>query len=161
MAANYAKPSTPMLAISEPRWIRPEPRQVKLNVDASFCSDVSVGATGAILRYCNGRFIAASCRFLLNVSSVAMAESVAMKEGLTLANRLGCSSIVAESDSIETVDACTGRNTWWNEWVAIFADIVDLGLNIGNVEFKHISREANNVAREIARVCFIDKNICI
>ena len=104
---------------------------------------VSVGATGAILRDCNGRFIAASCRFLLNVSSVAMAESVAMKEGLALSNRLGCSSIVAESDSIETVDACTGRNTWWNEWVAIFADIVDLGLNIGNVEFKHISREAN------------------
>jgi hypothetical protein len=32
-----------------------------------------------------------------------MAEAIAMKEGLLLANRLGCNSIVAESDSIEKV----------------------------------------------------------
>ena len=52
------------------------------------------------------------------------------------------------------------EDTWWNESVAIFANIVDLGLNIGNVEFKHISREANKVAHELARGCFIDKISC-
>ena len=55
--------------------------------------------------------------FLPYVASVAMAEPRAMKEGLALANRLGVSVVVAESDSLETVEACTGDETWWNESV--------------------------------------------
>ena len=83
-----------------------------------------------------------------------------MKEGLMLAGRLGCNSIIAESDSVETIDACTGTDTWWNDSAAIFADIVDICSNIDRVTFKHIPREANKVAHELARKCFIDKNQC-
>ena len=44
--------------------------------------------------------------------------------------------------------------------MAFYADIVDLAADIGTVEFKHISREANKVAHELARMCFIIKNHC-
>jgi hypothetical protein len=44
-----------------------------------------------------------------------MAEAIAMKEGIILANRLGCNSVIAESDSIETIDACKGGETWWTQ----------------------------------------------
>jgi hypothetical protein len=89
-----------------------------------------------------------------------MAEALAMREGLALACRLGCQAIVVESDSLETINSCTGVDTWWSESAAIFADIVDLASNIDKLEFKHIPREANMVAHEIARNCFVQKVNC-
>jgi hypothetical protein len=68
---------------------------------------------GAIARDFQGNFIAAKCDYLPLVTSVEMAEALAMKEGLTLAVSLGCNSIVAESDSLVTVEACSGKETWW------------------------------------------------
>jgi hypothetical protein len=38
-----------------------------------------------------------------------------MKEGLALAQTLGCNRIIAESDSFETIKACTGDSRWWSD----------------------------------------------
>ena len=70
-------------------------------------------------------------------------------------------SLIAESDSIKTIEACTGSETWWNDSVAFYADIVDLVADIGTMEFKHVPREANKVAHELARMCFILRIIVI
>jgi transposase len=67
------------------RWTRPEPRVLKLNVNASFHVDDHAGAVGAVVRDYEGRLIAASCSLLPHVSSVALAEAHAMKHGLILA----------------------------------------------------------------------------
>jgi hypothetical protein len=37
-----------------------------------------------------------------------MAEALAMKEGLILANAKGCNSVIAEGDQLETIQACEG-----------------------------------------------------
>ena len=150
IAANYAG-GKKNGADRTVRWTRPIPRQVKLNVDASFHDDMRAGATGAVLRDYQGKFIAASSTFIPHISTATMAEARAMKEGLILACRLGCNSIMAKSDSIETIDACTGVEAWWNDSAAIFADIVDLASRIDSIVFKHIPREANMVAHEIAK----------
>jgi ribonuclease HI len=160
MAANQANSFKPEGASSEIKWTRPEPRHLKLNVDASFYADSCSGATGAVLRDYQGQFVAASTRFLPNIASIAMAEAVAMKEGLALASRLGCNAIIAESDSTDTIEACTELNTWWNGSAAIFADIVDLASTIDSVEYRYVPREANMTAHEIARQGFIDKINC-
>ena len=86
-----------------------------------------------------------------------MAEALAMREGLSLANRAGCNNILAESDSTETIEACSGDDTWWNDSAAIFADCIDMVSSIGVVTFKHCPREANQVAHEIARNSFCNK----
>jgi hypothetical protein len=83
---------------------------------------------------------------------------MAMREGLALANRLGCNSVIMESDSLEIVDACTGSETWWGESAAIFADCVDRAALIDKVSFKHCLREANEVAHEIASNSFSTRN---
>jgi hypothetical protein len=88
-----------------------------------------------------------------------MAEAIAMKEGLILATRLECNSIIAELDSIE-IDAYKGGETWWTQSAAIYADCMDQVASIGNVSFVHCPREANKTAHELARQCFIDKNSC-
>jgi hypothetical protein len=45
-------------------------------------------------------------------------------------NRLG---LIAESDSIETIEACTETKAWWGDSSSVFADYVDLMALIGTV----------------------------
>jgi ribonuclease HI len=89
-----------------------------------------------------------------------MAEAIAMKVGLQLAQNIGCDRIMAESDSIETIDACTGDSRWWNASSAVYADCIDLASSIGSVSFKSCPREANQVAHEIARFSFLNNQTC-
>jgi hypothetical protein len=70
-----------------------------------------------------GELVAASTKFILNVSSAAMAEALAMKDGLSLANSLGLDRIQAELDSTETIEACTGEEAW-NASSTLFWQIV-------------------------------------
>jgi hypothetical protein len=65
--------------------------------------------------------------------------------------------VIAESDSTETIQACTGEQSWWNEFMAIFADCIVLALHLGNVSFKFCPRKANQVAHELARDSFKKK----
>jgi ribonuclease HI len=154
-AKAAAKPTGP-----KPHWSRPSPRIIKINVDGSFHSDTCAGSVGAVARDSLGKFIAASTVYLPSVASAAAAEAMAMREGLSLATRLGCSNVLMESDSTETVDACSGDEPWWGESSAIFADCVDLAALVGNVSFKHCPREANEAAHELARVCFSSISSC-
>jgi hypothetical protein len=66
-----------------------------------------------------------------------------------------------ESDLVETVEACTGVQTWWGESAAIFAYCVDLAALINQVSIKHCSREANEVAYELASNYFPPKLLVI
>jgi ribonuclease HI len=141
-------------------WTRPKPRVLKLNVDAAYHLDEGAGAIGAVIRDYEGRFVAAKTLLLLHVASATMAEATAMREGLLLAESLGCNHLIAESDSLETIEACSGGQRWWNECSAIFADCVDKVASIGDVEFKFCPREANQVAHELARHSFISKTSC-
>jgi ribonuclease HI len=77
--------------------------KVKENVDAAYS-----GAVGVILRDYQGHFIAAAGKYIPHLASVTMAEAFAMKEGLSLAVQRGCNLIIAESDSLEIIEACTG-----------------------------------------------------
>jgi hypothetical protein len=78
-------------------------------------------------------FLAVSSIFIPNVSSAAASEALVMMEGLALANRFGCNNVIMESDSMETVDACSGNEAWWGESSAIFADCIDLATLIYKV----------------------------
>jgi ribonuclease HI len=139
---------------------RPDPQQVKLNVDGSFYAKNIVGSVGAVMRDHNGNFIAASTLVLPNISSAAATEVIAIREGLSLAVPVGCNNIVAESDSVKTIEGCMGVTRWWNKSSVSYADCVHLATLVGTVSFKHCLREANEVADELARVYFFDNNSC-
>jgi ribonuclease HI len=159
ITANVAKA---MAKVNGPRplWEKPSHTQIKVNVDGSFQSDNHAGSVGAVARDSNGRFVAASTIFLPNVASAYASEALAVREGLALANRLGCHNIQIESDSTEVIQACSGGEVWWGEASAIFADCVDLASLIGSVTFQHCPREANEVAHVLARECFSTKVSC-
>jgi ribonuclease HI len=69
---------------------------------------VHAGSVGAVIRDHNRKFIAASTLYLPHVAPAAATEAMAMREGLALATRLGCNDVIMESDSMETIEACTG-----------------------------------------------------
>jgi ribonuclease HI len=142
------------------RWEKPEVRKIKVNVDASFHGDVRAGTTSAVIRDGQGKFLVASSTYFPNISSAATAEALAMMEGLALANHYGGTNVIMESDSLETINACNGDEVWWGEESAIFADYIDLASHIDGVEYRHCYREANEVAHELARNCFTDRNSC-
>ena len=125
-----------------------------------FFDDLRAGATGAVLRDYQGTFIAASTTYTPNVSTAAMAEALAMRNGLAFANSLGYSTIEAESDSSDVIESCTGGETWWSEAAAIFADCVDYVASIGTVSLKHCPSKANRVAHVLARHSFSSKVSC-
>jgi hypothetical protein len=73
-----------------------------VNTDGSFHHDSHAGAIGAIIRDFKGEFFAASTFFLPHISSPAAAKAMAMREEPSLVNRLGCSKVIMESDSLNT-----------------------------------------------------------
>jgi hypothetical protein len=93
ITANAARASTPLVTVKIHKWKCPKPRQVKLNVDATFFSDSRKGATCVVLRDFKGKFIAACTTYLPHIASTTMAEAMAMKEGLAVVVRLGCNSV--------------------------------------------------------------------
>jgi ribonuclease HI len=154
------KASKSNLVTREERWQRPEPRVLKLNTDASFYANSRAGLVGAIIQDFKGSFVAESWRPISHVASVAMAEAIALKEGLELVQNLGCNRLIAESDSVETIEACSGESRWWNESTAIYSDCIDISTLIGTVKFKSCPREANQVALEIAKFSFLHNQTC-
>jgi hypothetical protein len=153
ISANAARVSKP-LTTETTRWMKPKPRWLKLNVDASFYVDKYAGAARAVIRDYEGSFVAAKCVPLPHVESAAMAEALAMRHGLELARDIGCNILIAESNSTNTIEACNGESRWWNQSSKIYAGCIDLIPSIGLVSFKVCSREANQVAHNIARFFF-------
>jgi hypothetical protein len=102
IVANAAKAATQPREVLNTKWERPQARQVKVNVDASFFANTCTGVVGVVLCDYQGQLITASCKYLLQVASAAMAEAMAM-EGLSLVTSKGCSEVIAEADSLETI----------------------------------------------------------
>jgi transcriptional/translational regulatory protein YebC/TACO1 len=160
IVANAAKVYGNSSNTGSVKWTRPEASYIKLNVDASFHEDLKDGSIGAVLRDVKGDFIAASSIFLQNMDSVVMAEARAMKEGLELVIRMGCNKLVAESDCIEIIEAFNESEAWWSAEAAIYSDCIDMVANIGCVSFRHVPRDANQVAHGLAQNSYENHSSC-
>lgn len=71
-------------------WKKPPEGKVMVNVDAAFVEDGGRGSVGAIIRYCNGGVLAAAQSYESHLVDAPMAEAYALKEGVMLAQHIGC-----------------------------------------------------------------------
>jgi hypothetical protein len=85
-------------------WRKPPENVVMLNVDASFDEDMGCGSIGAIIRDSLGAMVVASNIFISHVVDAPMAKAYALKEGLMLAQHVGCNRVIVQSDCIKVVD---------------------------------------------------------
>ena len=121
IANNFQQANVKKSSVVQERWKKPDPKFVKLNVDAAFYATEGAGATAAVIKDDKGVFLAAQCIFIPYASSVVTTEAQAMRDGLNFANSLGFLRVEAESDSLIVIEACEGQSRWWDEVAAIFA----------------------------------------
>ena len=157
IASNYEKAFTKTFRPQEYKWVKPNPKFVKVNVDAAYYQDEGMGATSVIIRDEKGNFIAATCKFIPFAADVVTTEAMAMRDGLELANSLGFNRLEAESDSMHVINFCTGQSRWWDAAAAIFAECVDTATLIGKVIYKHCYRSSNQAAHVLANYSYCNK----
>ncbi|XBI06774.1 uncharacterized protein [Aegilops tauschii subsp. strangulata] len=140
---------------AEPRrngWTKPLEGFVKLNVDASFRALSLQGAVGVVLRDHKGGFVAASSEQLEHVADAGTAEAYALRRGLLLAQELGISKLVVESDCLEVINTMQNGGFTASGAVAIYSDCLVLVIGYTSVTFVHCPREANSVSHDPARL---------
>jgi ribonuclease HI len=157
IASNYHKALTKTSRPLEQKWVKPDPRFVKVNVDVAYYEDEGMGATSAVLRDEKGNFIAATCKFIPFAADVVTTEAMAMRDGLVLANSLGFNRLEVESDSMQVINFCTGQSRWWDAATAIFAERVDTSTLIGKVIYKHCYRSSNQAGHVLANYSYCSK----
>jgi ribonuclease HI len=125
---------------------------VKLNVDASFYADDLCGATGGVIRDSHGSFISARNSKIDHVNDILSAEALALKQGLILAQTVGCDRAICCSNSMDVIQAMEDGGYSNGSAAAIFDDCYHLASYFLKIQFEHNYREANQVAHELARV---------
>ncbi|KAI4991971.1 hypothetical protein ZWY2020_040357 [Hordeum vulgare] len=104
LITNVVNASSPKDSMRREGWSYPPRGFVKLNVDASFDHDLLRGTMGAVLRDGKGSFIVGGNRKIDHYADVLMAEAMALKFGLTLAQKVGCNRLIINSDNMEVIE---------------------------------------------------------
>ncbi|XBI64051.1 hypothetical protein VPH35_044312 [Triticum aestivum] len=81
-----------------------------------------------------------------------MAEALALKFGLKLAQRAGCNRIIINSDNLEVIETMQDGGQSAGAAAAIFEDRFHYACDFFMTRFEHCNREANKVAHELARL---------
>jgi hypothetical protein len=105
MVSNSLRAKKNMSGMIRKGWTKPPSGKVKLNTDAAINLDTRTASTGCIIRDFQGQFLAACRVEIEGVIDVATAEAQAVRDGLRLAERIGCNNIDIETESLEVVNA--------------------------------------------------------
>jgi len=104
LATNYQRVMRKTVRQRE-RWKKKPPTgKLLINVDGSFREQYGDGGTGVVIRDSDGSFIAGSYTYREHVVDAPMAEAMALKEGLLLAQHIGCSGFIIHSDCTAVMD---------------------------------------------------------
>jgi ribonuclease HI len=144
----------------EEGWRRPPEGELLLNVDASYTPELGSGGTGAIIRDSTGSFLGARVSYLESMSDAITAEVTALREGLALAQTMGCNRIRIQSDCLEVVQ--TMRQGGFTATISgpIYELCELMWLDFVYISLERCNREANGVAHELARVALQEKLTC-
>jgi ribonuclease HI len=141
-------------------WKKPPEGYLKLNVDAGYDETTSTGSTGAVIRDSSGGFIAASQRYLDNVIDAPTCEVIALRDGLLLAQQLGVSKLIAQSDCMEVVEAMQNGGFSATVGAPFFDECWLLCTEFNSISVEFCYREANFVAHNLARNSLVCKLSC-
>ena len=132
-----------------------------LNIDASYDDNQGCGSVGAIIRDGSGGMILATCTFIPYIVDAPMAEAYALKEGLMLAQHIGGNRLIVRSDCMKVVEIISNGGFTANSAAAIYDECNIIWSGFEEISFEHLSREANQVAHELARHAMFRKENCM
>jgi hypothetical protein len=135
--SNYCAANSPKAKPKREGWVKPLSDHVKVNVDASFDADQLRGTTGAVIRDWKGNFVAACNTKLDFVIDALSAEAHALKQGLILAETMGCNRIIISSDCSDVIKIMQDRGNSSGVAAAVFDDCYHLSSNFSRVLYEH------------------------
>jgi hypothetical protein len=157
LTANYSV-SVPSSVPKDIMWRKPSGKNYKMNIDACFFPG-GEGAVASVIRNSKGEAIAGGAWPMINMLDVSTAEALALRSGLTLLEKYRCSPTIIESDNMELINACNGREEIWAPYTAILVDCFQIAQQIGDISYQHCPREANRVAHNLARLSFDNNQV--
>ncbi|GLT62320.1 hypothetical protein SLA2020_349680 [Shorea laevis] len=131
-------------------WAAPSSGFIKLNTDGSALGNPGLAGAGGVFRDELGRWILGFSHHVGHTSSLA-AELWAIRDGLSIALSKGFNKIVLETDSkiaMALIDKC---NCDYHSLGTLVTDCRILLGHIPDLQIKHIYREANAVADQLAK----------
>ena len=79
-------------------------------------------------------------------------EALALRFGLSLAQKAGCNRLVINSDNMEVIDTMKNGGHIAGAAAAVFDDCYFMACDFSLVRFERCNRKANKVAHELARL---------
>lgn len=139
------------LVSSRTSWVYPREGWLKVNCDAAMLGPNLVGV-GAVVRDAQGRVVTAAVRRYEAGWSVALAEAMAARLGVDLAQRHGCVNLELECDAYTLAKAIAMKTVGRAPLDLIVEDICFIGLSFVNFSVSHVKRGGNTVTHWVARL---------
>jgi hypothetical protein len=115
---------------------------------------------GAIIRDYSGGALAAAHNFVPHLIDAPMAEAYALKEGLMLAQYIGCNLLIVQSDCMEVVQMMDNGGFSVTLAAALYDECNIIWSGFQDISIEHCSREVNQVAQNLAKRAMQLKQTC-
>ena len=139
-------------------WKKPPEETLLFNINVGYKPERGDGGTKGIIRDFAGTFIATSYSYLDHVVDAPIAKVYAIREGLLLAQHIGCNRLNIQSDCLEVMEimkqggysATAGAPIYdecmvlWQDFNSIFIDHCNRDINIERIiysKFSHLVKE--------------------
>ncbi|GLT28325.1 hypothetical protein SLA2020_032670 [Shorea laevis] len=132
------------------KWDKPPSNVIKLNTDGSAKGNPGISAAGGIFRDCQGNWKLGYARKIGWSNSLA-AELWAIRDGLQLAIMHRFFHIIVESDSLVAINLLHEPPPASHNLNSLIFDCMELVQQIPKAELKHIVRESNMAADQMAK----------
>ncbi|GKV53477.1 hypothetical protein SLEP1_g59999 [Rubroshorea leprosula] len=126
-------------------WNPPPPGVVKLNTDGSAVTNPGNAGAGGIFRDDLGNWLLGFYRNIGYTSSLS-AELWALRDGLKLAVDKGFSQLIVETDSMVAKTLIDSAHSDSHSLGVLIDDCRAMMSQVPSIQFRHVFREANNVA---------------
>ena len=134
----------------------PEAGWITINTDGSVFDDRANGGAGGVARS-HLAFQGAWCKPLPGVSDPFIAEPLAFREGVILAQLRGYSHVIMEVDCLHLVDLWNSRGNSRSVASPIFRELLDIVPHFISFSVRHVGRNLNVPAHLCAqRACTLD-----
>ncbi|GKV28437.1 hypothetical protein SLEP1_g37496 [Rubroshorea leprosula] len=133
------------------KWAKPPPNVIKLNTDGSAKGNPGISAAGGIFRDHHGNWKLGYAR-KIDWSNCLAAELWAIRDGLQLAIMHNFSHIIVESDSLVAIHLLHEPPPPSHNLSPLIFDCRELLQLIHHAELKHVVRESNMAADQMAKL---------
>jgi len=118
-------------------WKKPPEGKVMVNVDEAFNENGGCRSVGPIIRDCSGGVLAAAHSFIPHLVDAPMAEAYALKEGLMLAQHIGCNRLIIQSNCMKVVQIMMEGGFSANLAAAVYDDCNTIWSGFQDISIKH------------------------